>query len=83
MTSKYLFKKIDGWQVIACSKAPGGHKTFVLQRAGLFKKKQVKLRDNALTALFTGRRTMKEYLAGKRFQCKFNIRVDKNSVVKI
>jgi len=81
--SKYLGKKFGRWTVSRATRTEdGNHLRFYLTRKthdGALK--TVVLRDNELTALATGKKTMQTLLKGKQFQRNhFPSREYRNSV---
>lgn len=83
MKSKYLNETFDGWKVVDMVKTRGNHKSFVLVKKAAGDLKVVTLRDNALTAMHKGLRTINQFIAGKRYQLDKRIRVLQNSVKSI
>jgi len=83
MRSKYLGRKFGRWTVTRAAKTEdGNHTRFYLTRTthdGAIK--TVALRDNELTALSRGEKTMQSLLKGKQFQRdRFPSREYRNSV---
>jgi len=81
--SKYLGRKFGRWTVVRATRTEdGNHTRFYLTRTtsdGAIK--TVALRDNELTALAKGRKTMSSLLEGKQFQRdRFPSREYRNSV---
>lgn len=81
--SKYLGMKFGNWTVSRVTACAGNHKRFYLTRTtrdGLAIK-TVALRDNELTALSRGTKTISSLLKGKQFQRnRFPSREYRNSV---
>lgn len=84
MRSKYLGKTFDnGWKVIRASKTADKHTRFTLARPTSDGKaiKHITLRDNELTKISRGIRTVESYLDGKAFVIKrFKANVFRNNV---
>ncbi len=73
MKSKYLGMVFDnGWKVIRASRVDKKHLRFTLVRPTSDGKalKHITLRDNELTKISKGLRTVESYLATKAFQIK-------------
>lgn len=84
MRSKYLGKTFDnGWKVIRASKTADKHIRFTLARPTSDGKatKHITLRDNELTKISKGMRTVESYLDGKAFVIRrFKANVFRNNV---
>lgn len=71
INSKYVGKTYGKWTVERVTRTPDNHLRFTLMRLthdGAYK--YITLRDNALTKISRGERTVESYAAGKEFQRK-------------
>lgn len=80
MKSKYLNQTFDGWTVVDMIRTKGPHTTYVLMKKTKKSIQTMTLRDTALTNLRKGLRTVDQYIAGKAFEVRKNIRVVQNTV---
>lgn len=81
--SKYLGRKFGRWTVSRATKTEDGNHTrfYLTRKTHDGATKTVVLRDNELTALANGRKTMASLLKGKQFQRdRFPSRAYRNSV---
>lgn len=81
MASKYLNQTYGKWTVLRESKTKGGHKRFTLMRkTSDGANKYITLRDNALTEISRGTRTINSYIYGKKWQRMHKVNEFRNNV---
>lgn len=78
MKSKFIGLEFDGWVVTSGTRCTSGHYRFWLTKKPTRENelaKSIVVRDNMLTKLVTGRKTMDELLIGKYYQviCRRNL----------
>lgn len=68
--SKYLGMKFGDWTVTRVSRQTGGHLRFNLSRPSSdgISTKNITVRDNQMTYLSRGEKTVEEIIAGKKIQ---------------
>ena len=68
--SKYLGMRFDEWTVTRVSRQAGGHLKFNLSKPSSdgISKKNITVRDNQMTYLSRGLKTVEDIIAGKKIQ---------------
>ena len=83
--SKYIGKEFDGWKVIWGETVSKNHKRFYLNKIvtnsqGKVTKLTMTLRDNILTKLATGEKTISDVVVNKTIQANYGIRPFHNTI---